>query len=249
LAALDSGPIPGPAADAADTCESASIVSDQTSLKLSLADPSRAGAQTEVAVNDISYRAVFGADGRLFLEAPRFDETAVVRWVQGDGAVCQRTVARTAGSPMVQIAVMWSGRQEFELEVVEPHSWPGSPSGHITSMQPNLDRSHGAGVIQSFGKAGDPVRSLVYAANLSDIGDTGVLNVQVKLSPHAEGGGTCGSSAEVFTNAEVPYEVFIVRDNGQEGAFKKESRSYAFNVPPCGATASNQRIERLTIRF
>jgi len=248
FAALE-GPVAPSGADAADTCESALVESDQTSVRLSLSDSSRAGTQTELAVNDVSYRVLFGEDGRLNLEAPRLDETAVVRWVQRDGSVCQRTLPRVAGPAFVQVAVMWSGDIGLELDVVEPHSWPGSPTGYITAFQPNLDGTHGGGSIRSFGHPGGANRALAYAAPVGAIGDAGVLNIQVKLAPRAEGGGSCGSSAEVFTNAEAPYEVYIVRDAGPGGAFRRENKSFAFNVPPCGATANSQRIERLSIRF
>ncbi len=250
MAALDDGsPSNDAAALVADTCESANVESDQRAVRLSLADPARTGSQTELVVNDISYRAMFGGDGRLNLEAPRLDETPVLRWVQRDGRVCQRTVPRPVGPASLQFAVMWSGDLGFELDVVEPRSWPGSPTGFITSLAPNTDGSHGAGVIRSFGRTGDPNRALIYAVATEDIGNDGVINVQVKLSPRAEGGGTCGASAEVFTNAEVLYEVYIIHDDGPDGKFRRENRSFAFKVPPCGATAAHQRIERMSIRF
>lgn len=250
MAALETGQgDAGSATQVADTCESALVEGDQRSVRLSLADPDRTGTHTELVVNDISYRAMFGADGRLSLEAPRLDESPVLRWVQRDGSVCQRNVPRPEGPPSLQVAVMWSGDLGLELDVVEPHSWPGSPTGYITSLQPNLEGAHGAGAIRAFGRQGDPNRALVYSVATADIGASGVLNVQVKLSPRAEGGGTCGASAEVFTNAEVLYEVYIVRDDGAAGKFRRENKAYAFKVPPCGATAAYQRIERLSVRF
>lgn len=252
-APADAGAPPAAGSDAAVTpsipCDVFMGDSDQTTVRLSMTDAKRAGQSLVLKVNDLNYRAAYDETGTLEFKAPRLDATTWLRWVDGDGSLCQKAVPGGAGSPLFQVAVIWGGELTLELHVIEPRSWPGNPVGHISPIQPNSDLTHGFGSLQLFGRTGDPTRVQLYTVAPDKIGSDGLLNLQVKLAARPEGGGTCGSSAEVFDNNAVPYEVVIVRDNRPDGTYGREVKSFAFSLPPCNAVANQQRIERMSVRF
>lgn len=232
------------------SCDEALVVADQKTLRLTLDEPGRAGTTLKIQVDDFDYRASFAADGKLSLEAPRFKQESVVRWLRNDNAPCTRPITAAGEASVLHVALVWKGEVGLELHVVEPGSWPGNTTGYVSPLQSNDDSSRGAGSLRTFGMGSDPVRIQVYSVFYDRIAKESVFNVQVRLAPRLAGGGTCGSIAGVFDNEELPYDIYIVRDGGAAAPYRREVQSFAFKVPPCGATASQQDATlRLPIRF
>jgi hypothetical protein len=209
-------------------------------LQVQISDRARGGSRILIKIDDLDYRGSFDADGRLLLMAPKLFAAATVRWPLADGTPCTQTVPFMRREAQLRVGLVWSGAPDLHLNIVEPNSWLGNITGHVSIHKPNLDHAHGAGEMHAFGGVGDPTRVELYVVELSRLGPAGVLTAVVETGSRA----ACTQAAQPPT---LRYQVYTLRTDRVEGT--PEVRSLAFELPPCGSAPAARPSERIAIRF
>ena len=229
----------------ASACDVTFAPSEAGIVKVDMVDRGRAGGAMILKVDGLDYRAMFASDGRLSLSVPRLSRTPALVWTRADGTLCRQVATAPAVNMPLQIALIWGGAGNLDMHVVEPNAWIGSPRGHLHADQPNIDGATANGRFSAFGAPGDPTRVQLYAVDRSLLGDSGVLNVIVKLA--ASDGASCVNAGEP---PQLRYEIQIRHVDAQGDNVRPESRSFAFELPPCaGSSGGAERFERLTVKF
>lgn len=278
MAVTDSDPSAAPASEQAATrsdtpsgCSAAITGTLDGAMTFDLNDPARADQPITIKVDDLSYPTSFDARGWLHFEAPLLSSRALVSWELANGASCQKGAQGSLATPLLRLALVWTGADTLDFHVIEPNAWFGSPTGHVSIANPNRDLSHGAGHVQTYGQGRDGPKIAVYAVDPGRIPAGAVLNAFVKPAPierspsgatananlvrqaTASDAGqvapTCGDQTRPMHASQIPYQLLILRSGPQAGEFSRETRSFSMAIPPCGATAlARERAERIIVK-
>ena len=138
----------------ADPC-AASVSERDGVVSLALEDPARAGQDTRVTLDGLTFSSRFDRGGRLRADVPLLHASGDLAWEGRGGTSCaRRGLAFSNYGATFMLALVWDTYVALALHVVEP---PGGRIGGVTSyLNPerrNGDGRSGLGVLRVFGEA------------------------------------------------------------------------------------------------